>query len=166
MHILENGKFRDDNWHFSAQGDNFQDGNICYSAQEIDRAIGRNSKGKIGILIKPDESVDKIRPYLSKLHMVCLEFHSFSDGRAFSQARYLREICGYKGIIRVRGNCLPDQYGFLLRCGVNQIAMSSSKMEKEWQEHPQFFSVAYQPSTLNEKPNGPLFRRSLNNDEK
>ena len=44
-------------------------------------------------------------------------FPSFKDGRAYSQARVLREQYGFRGELRATGNVLRDQFLFLLRAG-------------------------------------------------
>ena len=49
--------------------------------------------------------------------MVALEFPKFNDGRAFSQARILRERYGYRGEIRATGKVVRDLLLFMHRCG-------------------------------------------------
>ena len=44
-------------------------------------------------------------------------FPSFRDGRAYSQARLLRERHGYDGELRATGQVLRDQFVFMLRAG-------------------------------------------------
>lgn len=50
---------------------------------------------------------------------IILEFPSFKDGRAYSQARRLREQFGFKGEIRARGDFGRDQILFMLRAGIS-----------------------------------------------
>src|SRR5579872_2371508 len=54
----------------------------------------------IGVRLKPAEAVDQLAGDLDRLALVVLEFPKFNDGRAFSQARLLRQRYGYKGEIR------------------------------------------------------------------
>ena len=44
-------------------------------------------------------------------------FRRFRDGRAYSQARLLRERFGYRGELRATGQVLRDQFVFMLRAG-------------------------------------------------
>ena len=55
-----------------------------------------------------------------------LAFPHFKDGRAYSQARLLRERYGFAGEIRARGEILRDQLYFMARCGVNAFEFSNT----------------------------------------
>ena len=61
--------------------------------------------------------LDDLVPYLGRLAAVALVFPSFRDGRAYSQARLLRERHGYEGELRATGQVLRDQFVFMLRAG-------------------------------------------------
>ena len=56
-----------------------------------------------------------------------LNFLSFADGRAFSQARLLRERYDYRGDIRAHGEVLRDQLSFMQRCGINQFNLAEGE---------------------------------------
>ncbi len=75
----------------------------------------------IGVEMKPDQSVDGIVPFLKELKLVVLQFGIFADGRAFCQVRLLRDWYAYSGDIRAIGDVIPDQLGFMRRCGFNQL---------------------------------------------
>ena len=49
---------------------------------------------------------------------------SFADGRAFSQARLLRERFSFQGDIHAQGEVLRDQLSFMQRCGVSQFRLA------------------------------------------
>ena len=51
------------------------------------------------------------------MSLVALVFPKFQDGRAYSQARILRERFGYRGEMRATGQVLRDQFVFMLRAG-------------------------------------------------
>src|SRR5476649_2735616 len=63
------------------------------------------------------EDVEKLGARLDGVKLVVLEFPKFTDGRAYSQARILRERLGYTGELRASGAVFLDQLPFLLRCG-------------------------------------------------
>ena len=44
-------------------------------------------------------------------------FPNFRDGRAYTQARLLRERFGFRGELRATGQVLRDQFVFLARAG-------------------------------------------------
>ena len=63
----------------------------------------------------PDEA------HLDRLAVVALVFPSFRDGRAYSQARLLRERHNYRGELRATGQVLRDQFLFMLRAGFDSF---------------------------------------------
>jgi hypothetical protein len=50
-----------------------------------------------------------------------LDFPKYTDGRAYSQARLLRERLGYRGELRATGNVLRDQLLFMRRCRLRHL---------------------------------------------
>ena len=62
----------------------------------------------------------------SKFHLRVLKFEGFSDGRAFSQARLLRERYRFTGEIRARGEVLRDQLSFMQRCGFTEFELEDN----------------------------------------
>ena len=73
--------------------------------------------GKVGVIWPNNRDVDDLVPYLDRLAAVALVFPSFRDGRAYSQARLLRERHGFDGELRATGQVLRDQFVFMLRAG-------------------------------------------------
>ena len=69
--------------------------------------------GKLGVIWPNNRDVDDLVPYLDRLAAVALVFPSFRDGRAYSQARLLRERHGYEGELRATGQVLRDQFVFM-----------------------------------------------------
>lgn len=56
--------------------------------------------------------------------MLVLDFPAFGDGRAYSQARRLRDRDLYKGVIRATGAAVvADQLAMMVRCGINEFAL-------------------------------------------
>ena len=47
--------------------------------------------GKVGVIWPNSRDIDDLMPYLERLGSVALVFPTFRDGRAYSQARLLRE---------------------------------------------------------------------------
>ena len=79
---------------------------------------------QLGVELEVTAEIDVIEEWLPRLDLVILNFESFADGRAFSQARILRERFGYRGDIRARGEVLRDQLPFMQRCGFKQFGLS------------------------------------------
>ena len=75
----------------------------------------------IGVVWPNNRKVAELAPYLDRLALVVLTFPNFKDGRAYSQARLLRERYGYRGELRATGQILRDQFLFLVRAGFDAL---------------------------------------------
>lgn len=100
------------------------------------------------VFLKPDESIDAVRPFLAQLTLIVLHFPIFRDGRAFTQARALREYEKYEGEIRVDGHILPDQAVFLKRCGVDTVVVPEGNDTAVWEAQLKRFASTYQKSVV------------------
>ena len=58
------------------------------------------------------DRVEALTLFLPRLALIVLPFPSFTDGRAYSLARQIRET-GYGRELRAAGNVLPDQVQFM-----------------------------------------------------
>src|SRR5439155_24799157 len=70
-----------------------------------------------GVIWPNERKVAELAPYLDWLALVALVFPNFRDGRAYSQARILRERHQFQGELRATGQVLRDQLLFLQRAG-------------------------------------------------
>ena len=103
------------------------------------------------LVIANDENIFDLVCDVSGFDVVILDFPSFTDGRAYSQARMLRERLGYTGEIRARGNVLRDQIFFMTRCGFNAFEFDAGSSD-EAQAALSEFTFAYQPAADNCDP--------------
>jgi uncharacterized protein (DUF934 family) len=106
--------------------------------------LGRNQP--IGVGLPPDRPVEALAADLGRLGVVALEFRSFRDGRAYSQARLLRERYRYAGEIRATGQVLRDQLLFMERCGIDAFQVADEARTHAWPEATREISVWYQPA--------------------
>jgi uncharacterized protein (DUF934 family) len=81
----------------------------------------------LGVELEATDRVADIEALLARLQLVILNFTAFVDGRAFSQARLLRERFSFQGDIRAQGEVLRDQLSFMQRCGVSQFCLTDSE---------------------------------------
>lgn len=84
----------------------------------------------LGLELEVTDAVEEFAGYLSRLDLIVLNFEVFADGRAFSQARLLRERMDYFGDIRAQGNVLRDQLSFMHRCGFTQFQLADAEGEE------------------------------------
>lgn len=78
------------------------------------------------IRVEPDDDVAMLDGWLEKLSLIAVSFPAFSDGRAFSQATLLRDRSGFTGEIRAVGDVLIDQVAYMIRCGIDSVAVDNA----------------------------------------
>ena len=121
---------------------------ILVSAQRLlaDPEALLKRAGKVGVIWPNNREVDDLVPYLDRLAAVALVFPSFRDGRAYSQARLLRERHGYDGELRATGQVLRDQFVFMLRAGFDAFEVKKDADADAFAETVKRYSVFYQPT--------------------
>lgn len=107
--------------------------------------LARNAP--LGIRLKSDQSPALIAEDLGHFDVVALEFPKFTDGRAYSYARLLRERYGFRGELRAVGNVLRDQLFFMQRCGFDAFEVADERAIDGWRKAKREISVSYQPAT-------------------
>src|SRR3979411_1476603 len=103
MPLVKNGKITSDLFVHVADGAELPgDGAILISAARFleDPETLSKRAGKTGVIWPNNRDLDDLVPYLGRLAAVALVFPSFRDGRAYSQARLLRERHGLQGELR------------------------------------------------------------------
>ena len=82
---------------------------------------------QLGVILEPTIAVAELVPFLDQLGIIVLHFGVFSDGRAFSQARLLRDRHAYRGNIRAVGDVICDQLSYMQRSGFNQFQLTEGE---------------------------------------
>jgi uncharacterized protein (DUF934 family) len=101
----------------------------------------------VGVIWLNDRRVAELVPWIDRLALIALVFPKFKDGRAYSQARLLRERHGFRGELRAAGDVLRDQFQFLLRAGFDAFEVKKPADAAVFAQAAARFSVFYQPST-------------------
>jgi uncharacterized protein (DUF934 family) len=101
---------------------------------------------KCGVIWPNNQDIDGLVPYLDRLAVVALVFPSFRDGRAYSQARLLRERYAYRGELRATGQVLRDQFVFMLRAGFDAFEVKKQSDAEAFAQTVHRYSVFYQPT--------------------
>ena len=102
--------------------------------------------GRTGVIWPNNRDLDDLVPWLGRLASVALVFPTFRDGRAYSQARLLRERHGYKGELRATGQVLRDQFVFMLRAGFDAFEVKKEADAEAFAATVKRYSVFYQPT--------------------
>ena len=100
----------------------------------------------VGVLWPNNRPIAELAPYLNRIALVALVFPGFRDGRAYSQARILRERYGFGGELRATGQVLRDQFLFLLRSGFDSFEVTKETDVAAFAESIRRFDVFYQPT--------------------
>jgi len=149
MPLVKNGKITDDAFVRVADDAPLpSDGAILISAarflEDPEAISGR--LGKTGVVWPNSRDVDDLVPYLDRLAAVALVFPTFRDGRAYSQARLLRERFLYRGELRATGQVLRDQFVFMLRAGFDAFEVKKEADAEVFAQTAKRYSVFYQPT--------------------
>ena len=116
---------------------------------EREQLLQRNAP--IGIRLRSDQSPALIAEDVTRFSVIALEFPKFTDGRAYSYARLLRERYGFTGELRAVGAVLRDQFVFMARCGFDAFELADTKAAEkvleDWRDAAGEISVRYQPAT-------------------
>lgn len=110
-----------------------------------------NRVGPLGVRLASAQSPALVADDLDRLDLIALEFPKFTDGRAYSYARLLRERYGFTGEIRAVGHVLRDQIAFMLRCGFDALQVDE-RAAAGWESATTAFSAWYQPATDAQSP--------------
>jgi uncharacterized protein (DUF934 family) len=125
-----------------------------------ERGLIEGRRDPLGLRLKPSEPVEQVAGELDRLSVIALEFPKFNDGRAFSQARLLRERYGYCGEIRAVGKVVRDLLGFMRRCGFDAVLTRDEVTAEIVVKSLAGFSASYQPAA-DEQPSVIELRHGL-----
>ena len=149
MPLIRNGRITDDAFAVVADdGEIPGEGAVIVSAARFlgnAEALSRRA-GRTGVIWPNNRDLDDLVPYLDRLAAVALVFPSFRDGRAYSQARLLRERHGYDGELRATGQVLRDQFVFMSRAGFDAFEVKKDADADAFAETVKRYSVFYQPT--------------------
>lgn len=149
MPLIKDGKIVEDLWEQAPESGVLPEGcnAIVTLSQWQDRHDElRGCNNKLGIILNPDDDVAIIADDLDRFGLVVLSFPAFTDGRAFSQARLLKERFGFKGELRADGPVIPDQYQFLDRCGFDSVTIADGDNIATWEKCLKNMASWYQPT--------------------
>src|SRR5260370_40331294 len=149
MPLVKHGKVTTDTFvHLADDAEIPGDGAILISAARfLEDAEGRSGRvGRTGVIWPNNRDVDDLVPYLDRLAVVALVFPTFRDGRAYSQARLLRERHGFKGELGATGQVLRDQLVFMLRDDFDAFEVKKEGDAEAFAATIKGYAVLYQPT--------------------
>lgn len=97
-----------------------------------------------------------LKDRLGEIERIDLDFPSFTDGRAFSQAYLLRRRLGFKGDLRATGDVLIDQLLLMQRTGFSSAVLKEGVDASDAQRQFERFHGFYQADA---EVRAPVFKR-------
>lgn len=149
MPLLKSGQIIEDTWlDVSDKQDIPEQGDIIVSLERwlSNTDALRSRQSKLGLRLKNDQSPAQVAEDLDAFGLIALEFPKYTDGRAYSAARLLRDRYGFSGEIRATGDVLIDQFGMMQRCGFNTFEIAGAVDTQAWRQASESISEHYQPA--------------------
>jgi len=148
MPLLRDGTIAEDDWTPPADGAPLPDGPVLVDlgTWRAHRDALSSRSAPVGIRLKADDDPEELADHLGSIDLIALEFPAFTDGRAYSAARVLRERLGYTGELRAVGNVLRDQFVFMHRCGFDSLEVEDEGAVEAWRQAIGEISGTYQPA--------------------
>jgi uncharacterized protein (DUF934 family) len=107
---------------------------------------------QFGLLVGGDCDTALIKPHLSRINLIAVEFPKVVDGRGYSLAYLLRNRLNFTGELRAVGDFTRDQLFFLGRTGFNAMTLRAGENATDALTAFNTFSVRYQGSNDTSKP--------------
>jgi phosphoadenosine phosphosulfate reductase len=140
------------------------DGHVILSLEQWQprQATQQNANSPLGLFVPPDKPLNQLEIDFSQFSLVALAFPKYTDGRAYSMARQLRDDYLFKGELRATGDVLFDQLQLMMRCGFDTFEITDAATIKLLESgHHAPLTHFYQPALGREIPFGtrPWIRR-------
>ncbi|TIP86252.1 MAG: DUF934 domain-containing protein [Mesorhizobium sp.] len=153
--------FSEDEWSHAESADALSgNGRFILPLQvflDLDPAVRRSAKERLGVLLQPGDQLEKIANLLDQVSLVALAFPAFSDGRSFSKGELLRSRYRFEGAVRATGQVLVDQLPHMLRLGFDEFEVSNPVLLKRLEEgRTGGLPLSYQP-TVKPEVKGPKY---------
>jgi uncharacterized protein (DUF934 family) len=110
----------------------------------------------LNVLVLANDA-DVLSVALEGVERIELSFPKFTDGRAFTQARLLRQRRGFTGDIRATGDVLIDQLVQMYRVGFSSAVLKEGKDPADAQRQFERYAAFYQGDAVITQP---LFARA------
>lgn len=149
MPLLKDGRLVEDPWRViddAAPLPASEPAIVSFARFQAERDVLLARGAPLGVKLRNTDAVDALAGAIDRLELIALEFPKFSDGRAYSQARSLRERLGFVGELRATGDVLIDQALFMRRCGFDAYEIADAAKAPRFIEAFKTFSVFYQPA--------------------
>lgn len=106
----------------------------------------------VGVLVPNTADIEAVYPEISDRPVIALQFPTFTDGRALSQAVVLRKRLEFRRELRAVGDVIQDLVFWLGRCGFDSIVPRKDQNLEACRAALGELSVAYQAAADGHTP--------------
>ena len=156
--ILRRRELIEDDWTLieesGAAGDNAAGGKIIVplARWRLQREALLGAHAAVGVLVPNTADVEALFPEIADRPLIALQFPTFSDGRALSQAVLLRRRLAFSGELRAVGDVIRDLVFWLGRCGFDSIVPRQDQSLEACKGALDELTVAYQAAADGHTP--------------
>jgi uncharacterized protein (DUF934 family) len=158
MTFYKDGAFATDSWRRLGESEDVpQDGGVVLTMDQWQKhkAVQQTANIPLGLLLQPGLLVDQLGIDFSRFSLIVLEFPKYTDGRAYSMARQLRDDQHFTGELRATGDVLFDQLQLMERSGFDAFEITDASTIKLLEDGRQAsMTHFYQPALGREIPAG------------
>lgn len=157
MRILRNAELVEDDWTVLEDGR----ADIVAGAGRVIVTLARwraertallAAHAAVGVLVPNTADIEAVYPEIEDRPLIVLQFPTFTDGRALSQAVVLRKRLGFGGELRAVGDVIRDLVFWLARCGFDSIVPRKDQSLEGCREALREITVAYQAAADEHTP--------------
>lgn len=146
MNLIKAKRICANPWRHAADDDALGSGPVTVSLDRWTAASAElRGRASLGVRLAPADEVGAIAADLDSLALVALDFGNFADGRAYTQARLLRQRYGYRGELRALG-VRRDHAAFIARCGIDAFELAEGEDPAAVIAALDAIAVQYQPA--------------------
>jgi len=149
MPLLRNGEISDSDLWLMTNDDTELPDNLEHVLVTLTRYLElQKNQGVLpaGVIVAPADDVQLLAPYAEQLHLIAIDFPTYTDGRGYSHARLLRKRMNYVGELRAMGDVRADSILFMARAGIDTFDFAELPDTRLLTELTTRYQKNYQPS--------------------
>lgn len=155
--ILRNGELVEDDWTVLEDGyadTEAGDGKVIVTLARwrAERDALLAAHAAVGVLVPNTADIEAVFAEIEDRPLIVLQFPTFTDGRALSQAVVLRKRLAFRGELRAVGDVIRDLVFWLGRCGFDSIAPRKDQSLEGCVAALREITVAYQAAADERTP--------------
>ncbi|MGU7785221.1 DUF934 domain-containing protein [Burkholderia sp. PU8-34] len=124
-------------------------------AEHDDDTHDAQQRGDATLAIANDDELEPHGAQIAAATCIVLQFPTFTDGRAYSQAYLLRKRFGYAGDLRATGDVMVDQLLLMERTGFSSAVLREDADMADAQHQLERFPGFYQRDARSESETPP-----------